>query len=251
MGQRSGCMKATFPLREVALCHRCPACRTCQSARPAPCPRAALQHTPPAAVAVLTTLAGATSPQKIIAFMALQRERLNAVLGTCFQRAPAVNTPRPLLLALSGGDLEAAFPRHVRSTSCFNTRDLNTRGTPGLSRLTYVRDTRTGLWATREEVGYSPCRTHHGAKVRGGAVRARWSIENPRGAWHPCQRVRDLTLGQDASCTCTQPGIVARIRSVALTSLCANGVQNSASRSMPTPYANAVRFDQLPALGLA
>jgi len=38
---------------------------------------------------VLATLAGATSYQKIIAFIALQRERLNAVFGACFRRAPA------------------------------------------------------------------------------------------------------------------------------------------------------------------
>ena len=47
---------------------------------------------------VLATLAGATSYQKIVAFMALQRERLNTVFGACFRRAPAVNTLRHLFL---------------------------------------------------------------------------------------------------------------------------------------------------------
>ena len=69
---------------------------------------------------VLATLAGATSYQKIISFMALQRERLNAIFGACFRRAPAVNTLRHLFLALGRDDLEAAFRRHA----C----DLNTRG---------------------------------------------------------------------------------------------------------------------------
>ncbi len=71
---------------------------------------------------VLATLAGATSYQKIIAFIALQRERLNAVFGACFRRAPAVNTLRHRFLALGGDDLEAAFRRHAG--------DLNARPAP-------------------------------------------------------------------------------------------------------------------------
>ena len=63
---------------------------------------------------VLATLAGATSYQKVIAFIALQRERLNSVFGVCFRRAPAVNTLRHLFLALDRDDLEAAFRRYVR-----------------------------------------------------------------------------------------------------------------------------------------
>ncbi len=71
---------------------------------------------------VLATLAGATSYQKIIAFIALQRERLNAVFGACFRRAPAVNTLRHLFLALGRDDLEAAFRHHAG--------DLNARPAP-------------------------------------------------------------------------------------------------------------------------
>jgi predicted transposase YbfD/YdcC len=71
---------------------------------------------------VLATLAGATSYQKIVAFIALQRERLNAVFGACFRRAPAENTLRHLFLALGGDDLEAAFRHHAR--------DLNARPAP-------------------------------------------------------------------------------------------------------------------------
>ena len=36
---------------------------------------------------VLAALTGATSYKKIIAFIALQRERLNAAFGACFRRA--------------------------------------------------------------------------------------------------------------------------------------------------------------------
>jgi hypothetical protein len=45
---------------------------------------------------VLATLAGATSYQKIITFIALQRERLNVVFDAGFRRAPVVNTLRHL-----------------------------------------------------------------------------------------------------------------------------------------------------------
>ena len=116
-----------------------------------------------------------------------------------------------------------------------------------VSRLTYVKNTRSGLWATREEVGYYPCQAYHGAKVLGRAIRAHWGIENPRGARHPCHYVRDVTLGEDASRIRTRPGVMARIRSVALNILRANGVQNISLAL----YANAVSFDQPLALGTA
>ena len=336
---------------------------------------------------VLATLAGATSYQKIVAFMALQRERLNTVFGACFRRAPAVNTLRHLFLALGRDDLEAAFRCHARDLDAhskpealrtvaldgktlrgsfdhltdrkavhvlsafasdaalilahqelagapdetaavpvlmaelgvsgvlftadalhcqrdsfaqaaatgnallvhvkdnqptlhaslaglcaeqrpFDHHETVDRGRHGrqehrrvevfdtaglldapwqalvgcvarVSRLTYIKDTRTGLWATREEVGYYPCQARHGAKVLGGAIRSHWGIEN-------CAHyVRDVTLGEDASRIRTRPGIMARIRSVALNVLRANGVKN-VSLAL---YTNAVSFDQLLALG--
>jgi len=338
---------------------------------------------------VLATLAGATSYQKIIAFIALQRERLNVVFGACFRRTPAVNTLRHLFLALGRDDLEAAFRRHacdlsaqnapqalrtialdgktlrgsfddltdrkavhvlsafasdaalilahqelggapdeivgvprlmaelgltgvlftadalhcqkdafaqaaatgnallVRvkdnqptlhatlaglcATGCpFDSYETVDRGRHGrqehrrvevfdtagqldapwqplvscvarVSRLTYIKDTRSGLWATREEIGYYPCQTRHGAKVLGCAIRAHWGIENR------AHYVRDVTLGEDASRIRTRPGVMARIRSVALNVLRANGVQNISLAL----YANAVSFDQLLALGRA
>ena len=61
-----------------------------------------------------------------------------------------------------------------------------------VSRLTCIKDTRSGLWATREEVGYYPCQARHGAKVLGCAIRAHWGIENQ------AHYVRDVTLGEDA-----------------------------------------------------
>ncbi len=64
---------------------------------------------------VLAVLAGATSYQRIITFIAVQRDRLNAAFGACFRRAPAVNTLRNLFLALGRDDLEIAFRHHARA----------------------------------------------------------------------------------------------------------------------------------------
>ena len=116
-------MEATFPLREVALCHSL-ACLLHSPKLPDPRraqgQRYSMRHL--LLFSVLATLAGATSYQKIIAFIDLQRERLNAVFGAGFRRAPAVNTLRHLFLALGGDDLEAAFRRHAH--------DLSTRSGP-------------------------------------------------------------------------------------------------------------------------
>ena len=338
---------------------------------------------------VLAVLTGATSYKKIIAFIALQRERLNAIFGAGFQRAPAVNTLRHLFLALGRDDLEAAFRRHAGDLSAhsrpealrtvaldgktlrgsfdhltdrkavhvlsafasdaalilghqeldgapdeiaavprlmaelgvtgvlftadalhcqkdgfaqaaatgnallvrvkdnqptlhatlaglcaaerpFDSYETVDRGRHGrqehrrvevfdtagqldapwqtlvscvarVSRRTYTKDTRSGLWPTREEVGYYPCQARHGAKILGCAIRAHWGIENR------AHYVRDVTLGEDASRIRTKPGMMARIRSVALNIMRANGVQN-VSQAL---YANAVSFDQLLALGTA
>src|SRR5438128_10640383 len=62
---------------------------------------------------VLAVLAGATSYRGILVFIAVHRERLNALFGTTLRRAPAVNTLRALFLALDPAELEAAFRRHA------------------------------------------------------------------------------------------------------------------------------------------
>src|SRR5436853_2559606 len=62
---------------------------------------------------VLAVLAGATSYRGILVFIAVHRERLNAVFGAARRRAPAVNTLRALSLALDPAELEAAFRRHA------------------------------------------------------------------------------------------------------------------------------------------
>jgi hypothetical protein len=66
-----------------------------------------------------------------------------------------------------------------------------------------------------------------------------WGIENR------AHYVRDVTLGEDASRIRNRPGVMARLRSLALNILRANGVRN-VSHAL---YANALSLDRLLALG--
>ncbi len=313
-------------------------------------------------------MTGATSYQKVIAFIARQRERLNAIFAACFRRAPAVNTLRYLFLALGPDDLKAAFRRHARDLSARNTAGMprtvaldgktlrcsvEPRGSPDfdhltdrkavhvlsafasdavlilahhelagapdeiaavpklmaelgltgvlftadalrcqkagfaqaaatgnallirtkdnqpflhtilaklcaeqrpfdscetvdlgrhgrqehrhvevfdtagqldapwqtlvsyvarVSRLTYIKDTRFGLWATRKEVGYYPCQTRHGAKVLGCAIRAHWGIENDQACY--LSRSRD---GEQTGCADCKAAMVAASACTSLT----------------------------------
>ncbi len=78
-------------------------------------------------------------------------------------------------------------------------------------------------------------------------VHERPEVKPLRPTHHRAHHVRDVTLGEDASRIRTRPGVVARIRSVALNILRANRVQNISLAL----YANAVSFDQLLTLGTA
>ncbi len=338
---------------------------------------------------VLAVLAGATSYRGIITFITLQRERLNAVFGARFRRAPAVNTLRHLFLALDRDDLETAFRRHARALSasigvgetrtvaldgktlrgsfdrvderraahvlgafasdaalilahqelagapdeiaavprliadlgltgvlftadalhcqsegfaqaaatgnallvrvkenqptlhatlarlcaeqspvgCCETVDRRRHGrqehrcvevfdtaeqldapwqelvacVARVSRLTYVKDTRSGLWPTREEVGYYACQVHYDAKTMARAIRAHWGVENRS------HYVRDVSLDEDASRIRNRPDVMARLRSLALNILRASGVQNVREALQ----VNALSFDRLLALGIS
>src|ERR687898_445846 len=96
-----------------------------------------------------------------------------------------------------------------------------------VSRLTFEKDTRTGL--SREEIGYYACQIHLDADAR--AVRSHWGIENRD------HYVRDV--GEDDSRIRQRPGAMARIRSTALNILRAKGIQNL-SQAL---YVNALNFD--------
>ena len=112
--------------------------------------------------------------------------------------------------------------------------------TARISRLTWCKDTRTGLWRARREVAYYVSQIRLDAASFGYVVRAHWGIENRN------HHVRDRILGEDASRIRRQPGIFARIRSFALNILRANGI-NNVSEAI---YTNALSFDRLLAYGL-
>ena len=67
------------------------------------------------------------------------------------------------------------------------------------------------------------------------AIRHHWGIENRD------HYVRDVSLAEDASRIRTNPGIMARTRSMALNLLRANGVQNVALAL----WENALRLDRV------
>src|SRR3954451_6520182 len=106
-----------------------------------------------------------------------------------------------------------------------------------VSRLTFEKDTRSGLWPSREEIGCYACQIRLDAETH--LVRNHWGIENRD------HYVRDVTLGEDDSRIRQKPGAMARIRSAGLNILRAKDIQN-VSRAL---YVNALNFDQLLALG--
>ena len=109
-----------------------------------------------------------------------------------------------------------------------------------ITRLTWLRDTASGLWRRREEVAYYACQVRLDAPTFGRLVRGHWGIENRS------HHVRDRLLREDDSRIRTKPGIFARLRSCALNVLRANGVSNVSE----TIYANALSLDRLLAYGL-
>src|SRR3954466_10708691 len=103
-----------------------------------------------------------------------------------------------------------------------------------VSRLTFEKDTRSGLWPSREEIGCYACQIHLDAETLARAVRSHWGIENRD------HYVRDV--GEDDSRIRQKPGAMARIRSAALNILRANGIQN-VSQAL---YINALNFISTP-----
>src|SRR3954467_5629921 len=85
-----------------------------------------------------------------------------------------------------------------------------------VSRLTFEKDTRSGLWPSREEIGYYACQIRLDADAR--AVRSHWGIENRD------HYVRDVEAHD--SRTRHRPGAMARLPNAALNILRAKGSQN-------------------------
>ena len=113
-------------------------------------------------------------------------------------------------------------------------------GVVRVTRRTWCRDTRAGLWRLRREVAYYAGQIPLDARACATAIRGHWGIENRN------HHVRDRTLGEDASRIRRRPGVVARLRSFALNILRGHGVGN-VSEAL---YANALSLDRLLAYGL-
>lgn len=104
-----------------------------------------------------------------------------------------------------------------------------------VTRFTLHKDTRSGLWKPTEEVSYYACQTALRAGDFAAAIRTHWHIENRS------NHVRDVTFLEDASRIRTKPGHFARIRSIALNLLRANGAMNINQEL----YKNALSFDNI------
>src|SRR3954464_933817 len=109
-----------------------------------------------------------------------------------------------------------------------------------VSRLSWCKDTRAGLWRPRREVAYYVSQIPLDAAGCGRAVRAHWGIENRD------HHVRDRVLREDDSRIRRKPGVFARLRSFALNILRAGGVGNVSE----AVYVNALSLDRLLAYGL-
>ena len=109
-----------------------------------------------------------------------------------------------------------------------------------VSRLSWCKDTRTGLWRPRREVAYHVSQVRLDAEGFGRAVRAHWGIENRD------HHLRDRVLREDDSRIRRKPGVFARLRSFALNVLRANGVTNVSE----AVYVNALSLDRPLAYGL-
>ena len=81
-----------------------------------------------------------------------------------------------------------------------------------VERQTLIRYAATGQWTTRQETAFYASSVMLPAKTFASAIRNHWAIENQN------HQVRDVTLAEDASRIRVNPGIMARLRSQALTS---------------------------------
>jgi predicted transposase YbfD/YdcC len=99
-----------------------------------------------------------------------------------------------------------------------------------VTRLTWHKDTKSGLWHKTDEISHYACQTHLPAVVVGAAIRNHWGIENRS------HYVRDVSLFEDHSRIRTKPGHFARFRTFALNIMRANGTAN-VSREL---YINAL-----------
>jgi predicted transposase YbfD/YdcC len=99
-----------------------------------------------------------------------------------------------------------------------------------VTRLTWHKNTKTGLWRQTNEISVYACQISLSATDAGAAIRQHWGIENRS------HYVRDVSFFEDLSRIRSKPGHFARCRSFALNILRANAITN-VSREL---YINAL-----------
>lgn len=89
-----------------------------------------------------------------------------------------------------------------------------------VTRSTFIRNARTGLWHHRADIALHVSSVKLSAQQAAAAIRGHWGIENRN------HYVRDTAFDEDQSRIRSNPGVFARLRSTALNILRANAVQN-------------------------
>ena len=128
-----------------------------------------------------------------------------------------------------------------RRVEVFTPRDLPAGWRPyvgcvaRITRLTWMKQTASGLWRRREDTAFYVCQVPLDAPTLGRLARGHWGVENRS------HHVRDRLPREDDSRIRTKPGLFARLRSFALNILRANGVSN-VGEAVDT---NALSLDRL------
>ncbi|MEK9165822.1 MAG: ISAs1 family transposase [Patescibacteria group bacterium] len=102
-----------------------------------------------------------------------------------------------------------------------------------VARIRIVYNTKTKQWDTTQETSYYVCNSNkYNSKQFYDAIRNHWAIEN-------CNHyVRDTALKEDASKIRKKPDRMARLRSISLNLMRANGIKNIAQEL----YRNSLNF---------
>jgi predicted transposase YbfD/YdcC len=102
-------------------------------------------------------------------------------------------------------------------------------------RKTWIKDTKTGGWDRREDIAWHITNeTARPAEFYAAAIRGHWGTESRD------HRVRDGAFAEDASRIRVNPGICARVRSIALNIFRFNEVENVANEQ----WRNAMSIDR-------
>ncbi|MCP4238825.1 MAG: ISAs1 family transposase [Aestuariibacter sp.] len=104
-----------------------------------------------------------------------------------------------------------------------------------VTRVTFQRRAKDGMWDRREEVCFYVCSAPISAQKAAAAIRGHWGIENQN------HYVRDVSMLEDASRIRANPGIFARARSFALNIMRANAEKNIADAL----WRNALDFNRV------